>query len=72
MTDDYRNIGNLSQQERWRIWQESQKEQNFTISLERQGFFQGISKEWEFVPVQHQEHGQSQELSRSQDSCERS
>jgi hypothetical protein len=26
MTDDYCNIGNLSQQERWRIWQESQKE----------------------------------------------
>lgn len=26
MTDDYHNIGNLSQQERWHIWQESQKE----------------------------------------------
>lgn len=23
MTDDYHNIGNLSQQERWRIWQQS-------------------------------------------------
>jgi len=24
--DNYRNIGNLSQQERWHIWQKSQKE----------------------------------------------
>ena len=42
-------------------WQESQEEQDFTIPPERQGFFQGISKEWGSQPVRNQEHGRSQE-----------